>query len=440
MQLGLGRLGATFFCNRDDDTLNEPSLVFPTMAFHLACTYPLLREGILSALKADPDIGESAVVNQFQELVFKPLSKLSIDLDVPVIAILDAVDECGNEYTREPLLQCLKEARRLPAWFKLLITSRPENAIKKYLAGVPEGHEVDTLDDQNILDIKTYTLDRVEAIRTERALGSQWPGEEKVDELVSRAEGLFIWISLSFKFMSQHPSPTEALDLVLKPTNQQHLDALYRTVLVQDLVGRQHFELISTVLGCLVVSKTSLSLPTICALLRIEPEKGPWARDKLASVLRVDTGSVMRFIHLSFVDFLTSRERSNEIFINIEEHHLNLALGCLQMMNAKLRANICRLTDPTTLNEEIRNLQPLVAEFVSEDLLYSCRYWSEHVRQASDRDLLLSLLPDFLNHHVLHWLEVMSLIGETRDAILAIRHIQAWLPVSGGWISSTAFV
>jgi hypothetical protein len=240
--------------------------------------------------------------------------------------------------------------------------------------------------------------------------------------------------------MSQHPSPTEALDLVLRPTNHPHLDALYRTVLVQNLVGRQHLKLISIILGCLVVSKTSLSLSSICALLKIEPEKGQWARDKLASVLRVDTDSVMRFIHPSFVDFLTNRERSNEFFIDVEEHHLNLALGCLRMVNTKLQANICRFTDSTALNEEIPNLQPLVAEFVSEDLLYSCRYWTEHVRQASDRDLLLSLLPDFLNHHVLHWLEVMSLTGETRDAILAIRHIQAWLPVSAGWILSTASI
>jgi hypothetical protein len=98
--------------------------VFPTIAFRLAHTYPL---HILPALGNDPDIGESHIRNQFQQLIDEPLSKLSSDLDVPpVVIIINAVDECGHESAREPLLQCLRGVFSLPVCFKLFVTSRPE--------------------------------------------------------------------------------------------------------------------------------------------------------------------------------------------------------------------------------------------------------------------------------------------------------------------------
>jgi hypothetical protein len=75
---GLGSLGATFFCKRDDGSINQPGLVFPTLAFRLASAFPSLKEGILNTLMADPDIGQSPIANQFQfqKLIFDPLSIL----------------------------------------------------------------------------------------------------------------------------------------------------------------------------------------------------------------------------------------------------------------------------------------------------------------------------------------------------------------------------
>jgi hypothetical protein len=430
--LGLGSLGATFFCKRDDNSLNQPSLVFSTIAFRLAHTYPLLKEHILSALGDDPDVGESHIRNQFQQLIVEPLSKLPSDLDVPpVVMIIDAVDECGHESTREPLLQCLREVSSLPVWFKLLVTSRPEQDIKKHLSKLPSGHEVDTSSNHSVSDIRAYTQDRVEALRSEQGLASYWPGDQKFDDLVSRAGGLFIWVTLSFKFISTEPSPTKALDLVLAPTGQPHLDALYRTVLVQDLVNPKHLELIRCILGCVVVTKVPLTLPSLCALLNIENDEAKWARDKLASVLPMDSTAAIRVIHPSFLDFLTDRERSREFFIDAVEHHFSLARGCLQVMNSSLRTDICGLEDQSILNNEIPDLAKRLGDCVPEELSYSCQFFVEHLRQTSNQDPDLGLLlHKFIHEHVFHWLEVMSLKGEASKAILAIREIQKWLSVS----------
>ena len=319
-QLSLGAVGATFFCKRGVNTLDQPRLVFPTLAFGLASTCPQFRERIILALTANPDIGESpSVVNQFQALIVRPLSKIPKDLVVaPVVAIIDAVDECGDESTREQLLQCLEEIRSLPFWFKLLVTSRPEPDIAAYLSRIPSGHEVDTWSEQSISDIRAYTQACLAGLRTKRGLRSEWPGDEKVRLLCSRAEGLFIWTTLSFRFVSRAPSPTKALDLVLMPTTQSHMDTLYHTVLVQGRESEDHLALIRSILGFVVVSRKPLTLRSVCALLNIDEEEAKWARDKLASVLPTGSRSVIRVIHPSFLDFLTDRKRSREFSIDSE--------------------------------------------------------------------------------------------------------------------------
>jgi hypothetical protein len=220
---------------------------------------------------------------------------------------------------------------------------------------------------------------------------------------------------------------------VLKPTGTSHLDALYRTVLVQDLADALHLGLIRSILGCVVVSKVPLSLPSICALLNIDNVKGEWARDKLASVLLMDAHSVIRAIHPSFLDFLTDRNRSREFFVDVGEHNLYLARGCLRVMNSRLRTNICRWTDQTVLNSDVPDLDSRLGEHVPEELGYSCEFWSEHLERAPNQDPdLLPLWHQFCDTHILHWLEVMSLKTQTRNAMMAVRNIQKWLPVSIG--------
>ena len=232
----------------------------------------------------------------------------------------------------------------------------------------------------------------------------------------------------------EQSSPSEALELILKPSGQRRLgalDKLYHTVLVWDLVEARDFELIRSILGCIVVAKTPLSLQSICSLLDISYEKATWATGRIASVLRIDSASTIRVIHQSFLDFLTNSERSERFFIEVDHHNSLLSRRCLEIMNAKLHANMCKLTDMSELNDEISNLASRLEEHVAEDVLYSCQYWAEHTCQVSNQDpQILPVLRKFCHKHVLHWLEVMSLRGRGRSAAGVMRKIQKWLLVS----------
>jgi hypothetical protein len=290
---------------------------------------------------------------------------------------------------------------------------------------------VDTLSQESVSDIRAYTEDRITSLKAERDLDSEWPGDSKVHLLITRAAGLFIWTTLSFDFMCRHPSPSEALELVLEPTGQSYLDQLYRTVLTQGLETEDRLPLIRSILGFVVVSRRPLSLPSLCALLNINKEKANWARNQLASVLPPDSSSAIRVIHPSFLDYLTNRQRSDTFFIDVEEHNLSLARGCLRVMNGKLRTNICRVTVQTVLNDQIPDLASRIDQYIPEDLAYSCESWSDHIQRPWNHDPeLLPLLDEFCKMHVLHWLEAMSLKAETGNAMVAVGNIQKWLPVS----------
>jgi len=434
-QLGLGDLGATFFCKRNDNTLNQPSLVFSTIAFRLAHVYPPLKRPILTALDRNPDAGEMPTKNQFENLIVDPLSSLPADLDVPpIVVIVDALDECGDEDIREPLLECLARISRLPIWFKVLVTSRPERDIRKYLGQLANVHEVNTSGEDSTSDIRAYTEDQVTTLRRDRQLGSDWPGSEKINELVSHAGGLFIWTRLSFDFIARQPSPKKALNLVLAPTDRGRLDALYRTVLIENLVEAEQMELICSVLGCVVTAKIPLTLSCLCAflaLLDIEKEEVEWAVGKLASVIPMDSSSVVHVIHPSFLDFLTDRKRSKEFFIDAVEQNLLFARATLQIMDSKLHTNICHLTNPSLLNREISDLSTRLASHVPEELSYSCQFWTEHLKGSSNKDPdLCQLFDDFVRNHFFHWLEVMSLMGEASNAVVATHNAKSWLSVS----------
>jgi len=42
-----GRLGASFFCSRDFEDRSNLQMIFPTLAFQLACQYPPFRKELL---------------------------------------------------------------------------------------------------------------------------------------------------------------------------------------------------------------------------------------------------------------------------------------------------------------------------------------------------------------------------------------------------------
>jgi hypothetical protein len=126
---------------------------------------------------------------------------------------------------------------------------------------------------------------------------------------------------------------------------------------------------------------------------------------------------------------LTSR--ADEHFrINVVEQNRILAHRCLDILNTKLKFDICNIGNPSLLNKEIEDLPERVDECISEGLRYSCRSFAHHISKLSGLDAILgSALNEFASKHLLHWIESMSLLGEITEAENCLQMLTGWMKV-----------
>jgi hypothetical protein len=92
-------------------------------------------------------------------------------------------------------------------------------------------------------------------------------------------------------------------------------------------------------------------------------------------------------------------------------------------MNSGLHFDMCDIRDPSLFNSEVQDLQERLERYISESLRYSCKFWAvhflEYIRGAGSRCQVPLGLDVFCDKHLLHWIEVLSLI-ESLDAVQSI--------------------
>ncbi|KAF9525366.1 hypothetical protein CPB83DRAFT_553699 [Crepidotus variabilis] len=121
------RLGGDFFFSLLGGR-TDPRKLFLTLAYRLAKSNPTLKSAIESAIKRDPEIVNASLEDQFQHLIVSPLKSLKVnDGTLPLVILIDGLDECHNEDNQTKLLNLvtsIPQSQALPLCF--LIVSRPE--------------------------------------------------------------------------------------------------------------------------------------------------------------------------------------------------------------------------------------------------------------------------------------------------------------------------
>ena len=95
-----------------------------------------------------------------------------------------------------------------------------------------------------------------------------------------------------------------------------------------------------------------------------------------------------------------------------------LANNCIQLMSEKLRRDICGLPSPGALATEVQ--QERVKQCLPAELQYACLYWVQHIQKSEIRLQDDGEVHVFLQKHLLHWLEALSLLRKISDGILAL--------------------
>ena len=422
------RLGAFMFFNRNVSEQNNPGLVIQTLAYLLASYDDRIGDAISTVIKENTTISDDDIYLQFKKLLLEPLSSLEdLQLEGPIVVVLDALDECGKPDERKPLLKILvKEFPRLPSFLRVIVTSRPDSDISCQLesGGHVLPYPLDTASEVTRKDIELFFRYRLAEVRTQNPslfLPVEWPGEQRIQALAERASGLFIWASTACNYIDAH-DPEERLvtllgaDMGLDATSA--LDTLYTTALQYagqstDLAFGADF---GVIMGTLLVLRNPLSLSVIIELLKAV-DKAPRLRhtiDKLGSVL-YDNG-IIRILHPSFADFLSRRDRCtcDAWFIDTTLHNIRVTRNCLDRLDF-LKENVCNLT-----------LSRRAQASLPEHIAYACIFWVEHVCLIEDTSFIADMLSAFLFKHLLHWFEAMSILKRSKDTKEMMRRLRDW--------------
>jgi hypothetical protein len=432
------RLGAFIFCNRHVTEMNDPSNIIRNIAYRLASFDPRIREEIAAAINILPNIAESPLRLQFDKLLVEPLLKLPDTEEAPIVIVLDALDECGNAESRVILLALLaEESVRLPSFIRFLITSRAVDDIRIAFATQPHvvAHEIDIYSENNSNDVMSFLRFQMAAIRANPdnsllGLAPDWPGDAALQALAERAGGLFIWASTACLFIRAY-KPLKRLDMLLrgdvnaKPSLA--LGDLYQTAL--EAIGILDDEEICSdfraIMGIILVARNPISYQTIDTFLSLDsPSSSLYMIKKLGCVLHwSDTKPTepVRILHPSFADFLMKWLHCDHKFhIDSTLHNSNLVISCVHHLNQVLKKNISDLALSTAPVEDT----------LPDPTSYASICWIDHVCASTlATDALADTLEQFLFRHLLHWLEVMSIVKQSRMVIALVNHFLRWLRV-----------
>ena len=425
----LQRLGAFFFFNRDIPQRNYATLI-RTLAYRLA-TFDARIGALISRIVAkNENIAEMPLEFQFSNLLSASALESVEWPGGPIVLIIDALDECGSEADRKILLRVLSKGfSDLPSFIRVIVVSRPEQDIQRELGSLsglrPYALDIDSVTNKD--DISQFIRHRLEEIRVaDGYLGDHWPGDDKISSLVSGAGGLFIWASTACLYIEDGYPNRRLSELVNKQPDSNssgpfaQLDSLYKTGLQS--AGFWNDRLLRSdccnILGVILCARVPLSCSVIDALLAL-PQDTPSLKSvsRLRCVLHVSETEQIR-IHPSFHDYLSERCSDQPWSIDLECHNKELALRCINLLDKELRENICDMTLPYLSRKKT----------LSEAICYACKFWIEHICLVSDvTDDILERMYDFLDKHLLHWMEALAILKSHDHTIRSIPNVLNWL-------------
>jgi len=444
-----GRLGASFFCSRDFEDRRDLRYIFPTLAFQLAHKYPEFRSILIPLLQSNPDIVHESLYNQMEALIVGPLGSS----DISTAIVIDALDECVDEDPQSAILSVMGRLVEGIPNVKLFITGRPEPRIRsgfrlglvRPLTDVFVLHEVEP----SVVnaDIRLYLEQGLRELANRHGIEQDvWPTEEQLDLLCERAAGLFVYAVATLKFLDHSfTPPNEQLAVITKAQGSTThegqanlnlgttLDSLYLSCFRSafDRTSAEDNEKIRLVIGVVVLAMNPLPPSAISALVNLGKQQVMNILHLIHSLLKLpeDPDSTVLPFHKSFPDFITDPLRcpDGRFHISPRTCHLNLALSCLKLMNNSLEPNLLSLPN-YVLNSEVEDLQARISDHINTALKYACKYWHKHLIEVrGDIADIIPTLQSFLQDGFLPWLEVLSVIGATRDAIIALEKLMPWL-------------
>ncbi|KAF5373835.1 hypothetical protein D9758_000999 [Tetrapyrgos nigripes] len=421
-----GLLGGEFFCSRQIEECHDYHKVIPTIAYQLASCNAEYQQALCDVLNEDLQLAFKEPQYQVTKLLIDPWKnavKGKKSTFLASVIVIDALDECRDiSLVLEFIVPAIKK-QELPG-LKFFLTSRPEQHIKKHF-------DLDTIQQEGLY-VQRFYLHNVEksivkkdiSLFLESGLIELGISKDKLDILVERSGALFIYAATLVKYLtSGGHRASSRLEKVLNVKGSpdkiqtQMLDELYTQILSDSLdkLSPEEKDQSIKVIHTAIMTGTPVSCQIIADLLGYKLQDVKATISELQSVLYTSgPEEVIYTFHASFADYITSKDRAEDLHCNASEHHSVLARGCFDQMERKLHFNICSLPSSFLSDSKVAGLNEAITQKLGGAVQYSCIFWGYHLTEGEKLNVGME---KFLQKKILFWIEAMNLMGKMSECI-----------------------
>jgi hypothetical protein len=219
-----------------------------------------------------------------------------------------------------------------------------------------------------------------------------------------------------------------------------HLDALYVHVL--STCSDDNGELAGKLLGTAALLDAHPTPSLLVTLLQLPLQEVMMTLQDFVDARVLITDTTMNSItdetslhvcHNSLRGFVVDplRCRLKHYLMSPPHIHEALLYRCLSLLNAHLRQDICDIHHPGISNADVPGLPSRITQCIPEAVRYACLSWPVHLLgSGSPSGTVSAALIRFCTDHLLHWIEVLSLLGKLGFVNKHLPKVMAWCQVS----------
>ena len=418
------RLAASFFWDKTGSRANANTIeLFPsTLASQLA-TFSRDYEALLVNCLLDRssrNVLRLPLEKQMDLLLAQPASSISQVFSSaggrPVI-VLDGLDECGDGEMLARLMNLVLLLDRLPRDFMILLSSRPEPAIRdacRTSRDIPCVFTDKISEDDTDHTIGEMVRDGLGKIGRSRR--TEWvPSEDDLHAFVGTCRQLPALAEIRIRevrILARSLTFQRAFHCIKEDAAMsKDLSDDYLRILRRAYFGVSRYVLATyrEVVGTIIAAHGPLGVRTISKVLGISEGDVLAILDPIGSIINVPTwdDTPVHFYHHTAKEFLTGSpqgdDNDREFFFDDTKGSF-LALPLLKILNRNLKRNMANTTDSIPLGEG----RQIDLETISKHITYAARYWSKHLDLSSASEELWGELRLFLTTKLLFWLELSA--------------------------------
>ncbi|KAG2063343.1 hypothetical protein BDR04DRAFT_1111620 [Suillus decipiens] len=311
-----------------------------------------------------------------------------------------------------------------PLHAHVILSSRPNFKLQiseVYGKGFRDIQEISlqNYDEETRTNIRHFIAHEFQRVVETRKLSlgdvTQLPSSCQMNDLTDKVGNSFLCVSIAMKYVS-HPKkhPVSRLDAFLSSpdiTADAYADLDYT---YQDII-RGNRTLVRYLIDIINLAQPLPRSQLLQFFLSDCSKSLDLTLEEFSSILTVSPDKPMVPIqpyYSSLFEFFENPVRCHPYYTDPTGIHRGLGHQCFIILH-KLKANLCdiSISDHTAMAVDV--IFEHKRDTVLPDVMrYACCHWAHHLSLAKYNEHLVSASKEFLQVHILHWIEALCLLGE----------------------------